>query len=68
MPNNRATTADKAISDSIDKHDSPRDQHLSKPATYMELQPGPQKRNHMHFLSTRVYRVESRILDITMWD
>ena len=41
LPNDRATTADKAITDSIGKHDSPRDQHVAEPATYMELQPRP---------------------------
>ena len=30
--------------------------------------PDLRKGNHMHFLSTRVYRVQTKILDITMWD
>ena len=41
LPINRATTADKVIADNIGQPDSPRDQHVSEPGSYMELHPRP---------------------------
>lgn len=42
LPNNRATTAaDKAITDSVGKPDSPHDEQVSEPGLYMELHPRP---------------------------
>ena len=38
-PNNGATTTDKA--DSVGKHDSPRDQHVSEPGLYMDFHSRP---------------------------
>ena len=39
LPNNRTTTADKAITENVGPPDSPRDQHVSEPGSYMELHP-----------------------------
>jgi len=36
-PINRATTADKVITDNVGQPDSPRDQHVSEPGLYMEV-------------------------------
>ena len=42
MPNNRATTVDEAIKeDIIGKPDLQRDQHVSEPASYIELHARP---------------------------
>ena len=41
LPNNRAATTDKPITDRFARPDSPRDQHVSEPGSYMELQPRP---------------------------
>lgn len=41
LPNNRTTTADKAIIDNVGQSDSPRNQHVSEPGLYMELHPRP---------------------------
>ena len=40
-PNNGAMTAGKPITDSVGKHDSPRDQHVSEPGSCMELHSRP---------------------------
>ena len=40
-PTKRATTADKVITDNVGQPDSPRDQHVSEPGSYMELHPRP---------------------------
>ena len=45
---------------------SPHDQRVT--AAYMNSNPGLRKGHPMHFLSTRVYRAEARILNIAMWD
>ncbi|KAL9950719.1 hypothetical protein ACROYT_G043265 [Oculina patagonica] len=41
VPNNRTTTADKAITDDIGQPDLPLDQRVSEPVSYMELRPRP---------------------------
>ena len=41
MPNNRAATPNKTITDDIGQPDSRHDQHVSEPASYMELRPRP---------------------------
>ena len=41
LPNNRATTTHKVITDNVGQPDSPRDQHESEPGSYMELHPKP---------------------------
>ena len=41
LPENRATTANKSISDDVGQNVSPRDQHMSEPGSYMELRPRP---------------------------
>ena len=41
MPENRATTADKSITDNIGQSISPRDQQMPEPGSYMELSPKP---------------------------
>ena len=41
LPENRATTANKSITDDVGQNVSPRDQHMSEPGSYMELRPRP---------------------------
>ena len=41
LPNNRATTADKSITDNLGQSVSPRGQDMSEPGSYMELSPRP---------------------------
>ncbi|XP_078353642.1 uncharacterized protein LOC144638288 [Oculina patagonica] len=43
VPDNRATTSDKAITDDIGQPDLPLDQRESEPVSYMELRPRPSK-------------------------
>ncbi|KAJ7358728.1 hypothetical protein OS493_021499, partial [Desmophyllum pertusum] len=41
VANNRTTTSGKAFTDDVGQPDSPRDQHVSEPGSYMELHPRP---------------------------
>ena len=41
LPINRETTTNKVITDKVGQPDSPRDQHVSEPDSYMELHPRP---------------------------
>ena len=44
LPINRATTTDNVITNKVGQPDSPRDQHVSEPDSYMELHPRPSER------------------------
>lgn len=41
VPNDKASTADKTITDNVGQAGSPRAQHVSEPGVYMELHPRP---------------------------
>ena len=41
LPESRATTADKSITDNVRQSVSPRDQQMPEPDSYMELSPRP---------------------------
>ena len=41
VANNRTTTSGKAFTDDVGQPDSPHDQHVSEPGSYMELHPRP---------------------------
>ena len=41
VPNNKASTADKDVTDNVGQARSSRAQHVSEPGVYMELDPRP---------------------------
>ncbi|KAJ7357740.1 hypothetical protein OS493_023213 [Desmophyllum pertusum] len=68
VPKNRTTSAGKAFTEDAGQPDSPRDQHVSEPGSYMELHPQGLRRNSHPRLITRHCRTKIKLPDITMWD